>query len=95
VRVHRGTRPKAGRADVHHSDGRGVPELRARALAAIGMFGRRGNGADRKNTGERCQATLILTPSVPVLIPTPIMLSFYRFLSPFSGRFSVFTSGWL
>ena len=32
-------------------------------------------------------------PLRPVLIPTPIMLSCYRFLPPLSGSFSVFTSG--
>ncbi len=32
-------------------------------------------------------------PLRPVLNPTPIMLSCYRFLPPFSGPFSVFTSG--
>ena len=32
-------------------------------------------------------------PLRPVLIPTPIMLPCYRFLPPFSGPFSVFTSG--
>jgi hypothetical protein len=40
-----------------------------------------------------CQATVKLTPFGPVLIPTPIMLSCYRFLPPFSDLFSVVTSG--
>ena len=32
-------------------------------------------------------------PLRPVLIPTPVMLPCYRFLPPFSGPLSVFTSG--
>src|SRR5271157_2057367 len=32
-------------------------------------------------------------PLRPVLIPTPSMLSCYRFLPPLSGSFSIFTSG--
>jgi hypothetical protein len=42
---------------------------------------------------SECQATVKLTPFGPVLIPTPIMLSCYRFLPPFSDLFSVVTSG--
>ena len=37
-----------------------------------------------------CQATLIVTPLRPVLIPTPSVPSCYRFLTPFPGSFSGF-----
>ena len=44
------------------------------------------------NPDRACQATLILTPLPPVLIPTPIMPSCYRLLTSPSGSFLIFTS---